>query len=157
MSESIKSVGVIGAGEMGVGIAHVCAASGFNINLVDISEIILSKAMETIEQNLSRLVKRGKMTEEQKNDALNKVTISLDISMLANCDLVIEAATEDENVKKEIYEKICPILKDNAILATNSSSISLSHFSKQFNTKSIPISVSASNSPRAYIVKRGGC
>ena len=113
--------------------------------------------METIEQNLSRLVKRGKMTEEQKNDALNKVTISLDISMLANCDLVIEAATEDENVKKEIYEKICPILKDNAILATNSSSISLSHFSKQFNTESIPISVSASNSPRAYIVKRGGC
>ena len=131
MSESIKSVGVIGAGEMGVGIAHVCAASGFNINLVDISEIILSKAMETIEQNLSRLVKRGKMTEEQKNDALNKVTISLDISMLANCDLVIEAATEDENVKKGIYDRICPILKDNAILATNSSSISITRLAAQ--------------------------
>ena len=131
MSQLIKSVGVIGAGEMGVGIAHVCAASGFNINLVDISEVILSKALGTIEQNLSRLVKRGKMTEEQKNDALNNVTVSLDISMLANCDLVIEAATEDEKVKKDIYDDICPILKDDAILATNSSSISITRLAAQ--------------------------
>ena len=131
MIETIENVGVIGAGEMGVGIAHVCAASGFTITLVDISDVILSKALVTIEQNLSRLVKRGIMTEEQKKDALNIVNISSDLNALGDCDLVIEAATEDENVKKEIYDQICPILKNDAILATNSSSISITRLAAQ--------------------------
>ena len=131
MSKLIKTVGVIGAGEMGVGIAHVCAASGFKINLVDISEIILSKAVGTIELNLSRLVKRGKMTEAQKKAAINNVTVSSNLNVLANCDLVIEAATEDEKVKKDIYQNLCPLLKDDAILATNSSSISITRLAAQ--------------------------
>ena len=131
MSKLIKTVGVIGAGEMGVGIAHVCAASGFKIKLVDISEIILSKAVGTIEKNLSRLVKRGKLTDAQKKDAINNVTISSDLNVLANCDLVIEAATEDEKVKKDIYQNLCPLLKDDAILATNSSSISITRLAAQ--------------------------
>ena len=131
MTNIIKNVGVIGAGKMGVGIAHVCAASGFNIKLVDISDGILSEAMNTIEQNLSRLVKRGRMSEDQKQITLQNVSISSEIKTLADCDLVIEAATEDENVKKLIYDKICPILRDDTILATNSSSISITRLAAQ--------------------------
>ena len=114
MTNIIKNVGVIGAGKMGVGIAHVCAASGFNIKLVDISDEILSEAKNTIEQNLSRLVKRGRMSEDQKQITLQNVSISSEIKTLADCDLVIEAATEDENVKKLIYDKICTILKERS-------------------------------------------
>ena len=131
MTNIIKNVGVIGAGKMGVGIAHVCAASGFNIKLVDISDEILSEAKNTIEQNLSRLVKRGKMSEDQKQITLQNVSFSSEIKTLADCDLVIEAATEDENVKKLIYDKICPILRDDTILATNSSSISITRLAAQ--------------------------
>ena len=131
MTNIIKNVGVIGAGKMGVGIAHVCAASGFNIKLVDISDEILSEAKNTIEQNLSRLVKRGRMSEDQKQITLQNVSISPEIKTLADCDLVIEAATEDENVKKLIYDKICPILRDDTILATNSSSISITRLAAQ--------------------------
>ena len=131
MEEIIKSVGVIGAGQMGVGIAHVCAASGLGINLVDVSDEILSKAEATIDQNLARLVKRGKLTEEQKTLALNNLNVSSDVKVVADCDLVIEAATEDEEVKKGIYNNICPILKKDAILATNSSSISITRLAAQ--------------------------
>ena len=131
MTNIIKNVGVIGAGKMGVGIAHVCAASGFNIKLIDISDEILSEAKNTIEQNLSKLVKRGRMSEDQKQITLQNVSISSEIKTLADCDLVIEAATEDENVKKLIYDKICPILRDDTILATNSSSISITRLAAQ--------------------------
>ena len=131
MTNIIKNVGVIGAGKMGVGIAHVCAAWGFNIKLVDISDEILSEAINIIDQNLSRLVKRGKMSEDQKQITLQNVSISSEIKTLADCDLVIEAATEDENVKKLIYDKICPILRDDTILTTNSSSISITRLAAQ--------------------------
>ena len=131
MTNIIKNVGVIGAGKMGVGIAHVCAASGFNIKLIDISDEILSEAINTIDQNLSKLVKRGRMSEDQKQITLQNVSISSEIKTLADCDLVIEAATEDENVKKLIYDKICPILRDDTILATNSSSISITRLAAQ--------------------------
>ena len=131
MTDFIKNVGVVGAGKMGVGIAHVCAASGFNIKLVDISDEILSDAKNTIEQNLSRLVKRGRMSEDQKQITLQNVSISSEIKTLADCDLVIEAATEDENIKKLIYDKICPILRDDTILTTNSSSISITRLAAQ--------------------------
>ena len=93
MTEIIKSVGVIGAGQMGVGIAHVCAASGLGINLVDVSDDILSKAEATIGQNLARLVKRGKLTEEQKTLALNNLNVSSDVNAVSNCDLVTIGAS----------------------------------------------------------------
>ena len=131
MTELIKNVGVIGAGQMGVGIAHVCAASGLVINLVDVSDDILSKAQDTIDKNLTRLVKRGKLTEEQKAVALNNLNVSSDVKAVADCDLVIEAATEDEEIKKGIYNDICPLLKKEAILATNSSSISITRLAAQ--------------------------
>ena len=131
MTNIIKNVGVIGAGQMGVGIAHVCAASGFNIKLVDISDEILSEAKNTIEQNLSKLVKRGRMSEDQKQITLQNVSVSSEIKTLSDCDLVIEAATENENVKKLIYDRICPILRDDTILTTNSSSISITRLAAQ--------------------------
>mgnify|MGYP001235699283 FL=1 len=101
MISKIEKVGIIGAGQMGVGISHVCAASGFDITLVDLSDDILSDAQTTIDKNLDRLLKRGKLSEEEKAKALGHLTMSTKMSDIGNCDLVIEAATEDEEVKKK--------------------------------------------------------
>ena len=131
MISKIEKVGVIGAGQMGVGISHVCAASGFDITLVDLSDDILSDAQTTIDKNLDRLLKRGKLSEEEKAKALGHLTMSTKMSDIGNCDLVIEAATEDEEVKKSIYDKACPALKEDAILASNTSSISITRLAAQ--------------------------
>ncbi len=131
MISKIEKVGIIGAGQMGVGISHVCAASGFDITLVDLSDDILSDAQTTIDKNLDRLLKRGKLSEEEKAKALGHLTMSTKMSDIGNCDLVIEAATEDEEVKKSIYDKACPALKEDAILASNTSSISITRLAAQ--------------------------
>ena len=119
MKDEIGKVGVIGAGQMGVGISHVCAASGFDITLVDLSDEILSNAQSTIDKNLNRLLKRGKLSEAEKVETLEHLTLSTNISEISECDLVIEAATEDEEVKRSIYDTVCPVLKKDAILASN--------------------------------------
>ena len=131
MLSKIEKVGVIGAGQMGVGISHVCAASGFDITLVDLSDDILSNAQTTIDKNLDRLLKRGKLSEEEKALALGHLTMSTKMSDIGDCDLVIEAATEDEEVKRSIYDKACPELKKEAILASNTSSISITRLAAQ--------------------------
>ena len=131
MISKIEKVGVIGAGQMGVGISHVCAASGFDITLVDLSDDILSNAQTTIDKNLDRLLKRGKLSEEEKVEALGHLTMSTTMSDIGECDLVIEAATEDEEVKRSIYDKACPELKKEAILASNTSSISITRLAAQ--------------------------
>ena len=131
MISKIEKVGVIGAGQMGVGISHVCAASGFDITLVDLSDDILSNAQTTIDKNLDRLLKRGKLSEEEKALALGHLTMSTKMSDIGDCDLVIEAATEDEEVKRSIYDKACPELKKDAILASNTSSISITRLAAQ--------------------------
>ena len=131
MLSKIEKVGVIGAGQMGVGISHVCAASGFDITLVDLSDDILSNAQTTIDKNLDRLLKRGKLSEEEKVEALGHLTMSTKMSDIGECDLVIEAATEDEEVKRSIYDKACPELKKDAILASNTSSISITRLAAQ--------------------------
>ena len=131
MISKIEKVGVIGAGQMGVGISHVCAASGFDITLVDLSDDILSNAQTTIDKNLDRLLKRGKLSEEEKVEALGHLTMSTTMSDIGECDLVIEAATEDEEVKRSIYDKACPELKKDAILASNTSSISITRLAAQ--------------------------
>ena len=124
----IKSIGVIGAGQMGLGIAHVCAASGHDVNIVDIDDAALEKAVGTIDSNLGRLVSRGKISDADKKAALSKISTNTSLDSLSNCDLVIEAATENEEIKKAIYAQVCPILKEDAILSTNTSSLSLRHF-----------------------------
>ena len=131
MISKIEKVGVIGAGQMGAGISHVCAASGFDITLVDLSDEILVKAQTTIDKNLDRLLKRGKLTGEEKMAALSHLKISTSMSDISDCDLVIEAATEDEEVKRNIYQQACPRLKKNAILASNTSSISITRLAAQ--------------------------
>lgn len=131
MKDEIGKVGVIGAGQMGVGISHVCAASGFDITLVDLSDEILSNAQSTIDKNLNRLLKRGKLSEAEKVETLEHLTLSTNISEISECDLVIEAATEDEEVKRSIYDTVCPVLQKDAILASNTSSISITRLAAQ--------------------------
>ena len=127
----INNIGIIGAGQMGLGIAHVCAGSGNNVTLADIDKEALERAHTTIDQNLSRLVSRGKISGKDKKNTLAKISTNTKFDSLSVCDLVIEAATENEEIKKTIYSQICPILKDDAILSTNTSSISITRLAAQ--------------------------
>lgn len=121
----IKTIGVIGAGQMGNGIAHVCALAGYDVVLQDINAAQLDKALETISGNMARQVARGKITEAEKAKALTHIRTSNDIRVFAETDFVVEAATENEGVKKKIFADLCPVLKPDAVLATNTSSISV--------------------------------
>ena len=122
---SIKQIGVIGAGQMGSGIAHVAATTGINVVLNDIGEEQLDKAIATIDKNLERQVSREKISPADKQDALDRLTTSTDHAALGDCDVVIEAATEDEAIKREIYKAVIPSLRSDAIIASNTSSISI--------------------------------
>ncbi|TMJ52301.1 MAG: 3-hydroxybutyryl-CoA dehydrogenase, partial [Alphaproteobacteria bacterium] len=121
----MRRIGVIGAGQMGGGIAHVCALAGFEITLTDISEEALQRGRETIDRNLSRQVARGKVREEDKAAALERIRTGLDYALFDDCDMVIEAATEREEIKREIFKKLTPALRPDALIATNTSSISI--------------------------------
>ncbi|WP_374300728.1 3-hydroxybutyryl-CoA dehydrogenase [Ferrovibrio sp.] len=121
----IKTIGVIGAGQMGNGIAHVCALAGYDVVLQDINAEQLNKALETIGGNMNRQVARGKISEADKAAALTRIRTSNDIRVFAETDFVVEAATENEAVKKKIFADLCPVLKKDALLATNTSSISV--------------------------------
>jgi 3-hydroxybutyryl-CoA dehydrogenase len=121
----IKKIGIVGAGQMGNGIAHVCALAGYDVALVDVKKEALDKALQTIDKNMGRQLSRGTIKEEDKAAAQKRVQTSTDIKALADCDLVIECATENEQIKREILKSICPILKPDALIATNTSSISI--------------------------------
>ncbi|WP_137153928.1 3-hydroxybutyryl-CoA dehydrogenase [Rhizobium sp. FKL33] len=125
MGSEIKSVGVIGAGQMGCGIAQVSAASGYQVQIYDLSPDRIEAGLATINGNLARQVANGKMSEEQRKASLARISGSADLNDLASADIVIEAATEDESVKRKIYSSVCPVLKPDAILATNTSSLSI--------------------------------
>jgi len=131
MSIEIKNIGVIGAGQMGLGIAHVCAASSYDVNLVDIDDAALERAIDGIDKNLGRLVSRGKISDADKKAAMAKISTDTSFDSLGDCDLIIEAATENEEIKKAIYAQVCPILKEDAILATNTSSISITRLAAE--------------------------
>ena len=122
---SIKKVGIIGAGQMGNGIAHVVALAGFDVILHDVDPERVDQALATINGNLSRQAASGKITEDDVNKALKHIGKAEAIGDLAAVDLVIEAATENEDVKLKILKEICPILNADTILATNTSSISI--------------------------------
>ncbi len=121
----IKKIGVIGAGQMGNGITHVSALAGYDVVLNDISRELLEKALATINGNLSRQCSSGKITEDERDAALERISISEDFSDLSDADLVIEAVVENEEIKCDIYKRLCPFLKPSAILASNTSSISI--------------------------------
>ena len=121
----MENIGVIGAGQMGNGIAHVCALSGLDVRLFDISAEQLDKALTTIDTNLERQVKRESISATDKNSALGRIETSTTMSTLSNCDLVIEAASEQEPVKLAIFKELCAELKPDALIASNTSSISI--------------------------------
>ena len=122
---SVNAVGVIGAGQMGAGIAHVAAATGLSAVMVDVGQEQLDRARATIAKNMERQVRRERMSEDEMNAALARVSGSLEVEALADCDVVIEAVTENETVKRGLYDRILPAMRSDAILASNTSSISI--------------------------------
>jgi 3-hydroxybutyryl-CoA dehydrogenase len=121
----IEKIGIIGAGQMGAGIAHVCSVAGLEVTVQDISGDQLTRAVTTIDRNLERQIAKGKLSTEAKQIALARIHMTTDYRDFADCDLVIEAATEDEGVKRSIYQALKPYLRPDALLATNTSSISI--------------------------------
>ncbi|MDR6755430.1 3-hydroxybutyryl-CoA dehydrogenase [Mycoplana sp. BE70] len=122
---TIRNVGIVGAGQMGCGIAQVCAVADYKVQIYDLSAERIEAGLATIHGNLARQVASGKMTDDERKNALARIKGSNDVNDLSQADLVIEAATEDETVKRKIYGQVCPVLKADAILATNTSSLSI--------------------------------
>jgi 3-hydroxybutyryl-CoA dehydrogenase len=125
MAAVIKKVGVIGAGQMGNGIAHVAALAGFDVVLNDISADRLKSGMATINGNLARQVSKKGVTEDDKAKAISRIKLGEKLDDLADCDLVIETAVEKEEVKRKIFHDLCAVLKPEAIVASDTSSISI--------------------------------
>ncbi|NEV79228.1 3-hydroxybutyryl-CoA dehydrogenase, partial [Rhodopseudomonas sp. BR0C11] len=125
MAAAIKKVGVIGAGQMGNGIAHVAALGGFDVILNDVSADRLKSAMATINGNLSRQIAKKLITEDARKQALARITATEKLDGLSDCDLVIETAVEKEETKRKIFNELCAVLKPEAIVASNTSSISI--------------------------------
>ena len=121
----IRKIGVIGAGQMGSGIANVCAANGFDVVLGDISHTQLEAALAAIGRNFDRQIDRSRMTTDQKASALGRIQTGTEFVIFGSCDLVIEAATEKEETKREIYKRVITEMRDDALLASNTSSISI--------------------------------
>lgn len=127
----IKTVGVIGAGTMGNGIAHVFAKSGFNVVLVEVEQRFLDRGMQTISKNMEREVSKGKLTAEDRDAAIQRIKPVLDRKALADCQLVVEAASEKFEIKSEIFRDLDSICGKDVILASNTSSISITKIAAQ--------------------------
>jgi 3-hydroxybutyryl-CoA dehydrogenase len=124
-NDSIRTIGIIGAGQMGSGIAHVCALAGYDVRLFDIEPKALEHALMIVERNLSRQVARGRVGEAEQAAAMKRIKTGTQFEMFSDCDVVIEAATEKEEIKRDIFKKLVPLLKPSAIIASNTSSISI--------------------------------
>ncbi|HZY11294.1 MAG TPA: 3-hydroxybutyryl-CoA dehydrogenase [Beijerinckiaceae bacterium] len=125
MSAEIRRVGVIGAGQMGKGIAQVCAVAGLDVNLNDISEERIKGALTEIDSSMSRDIERHRLDDGARAVALQRIQPATDYAAFHDCDIVIEAATENEELKRQIFRELCPALKPEAIIASNTSSISI--------------------------------
>jgi 3-hydroxybutyryl-CoA dehydrogenase len=125
MAHGIRKVGVIGAGQMGSGIAHVCALAGLDVRLNDVDADRIKAGMATVNGNMQRQVKRNLISEDQRQAALKHVAAAETLEALGDCDLVIEAASEKEDIKRKIFGTLCPTLKPAAIIGSNTSSISI--------------------------------
>ena len=123
--DRLQRIGVIGAGQMGCGIAHVCALAGLEVVLTDVSADAVEGGHQAIERNLGRQVARGRIREAEKEAAMARIVTGLDYALFSDCDMVIEAATEREDIKREIFKKLTPKLRPGALIATNTSSISI--------------------------------
>ncbi len=125
MAAKLQKIGVIGAGQMGSGIAHVCALAGYSVLLNDVSTDRIKAGMATINGNMARQVSKQVLSEDQRKNALALIKAAEKYDDLASCDLVIETATEKEDIKRKIFAELCASLKPEAIIATNTSSISI--------------------------------
>ncbi|MDF1793412.1 MAG: 3-hydroxybutyryl-CoA dehydrogenase [Thalassobaculaceae bacterium] len=121
----MERIGIIGAGQMGSGIAQICAVAGYDVRMIDVKDEVIAASLATIEQNLSRQVARGRLSVEAAEIAQQRVVTGNDFALFGDCDLVIEAASEDEEVKRDVLKSLIPHLSPDAIIATNTSSISI--------------------------------
>lgn len=128
---AIQTVGVIGAGQMGNGIAHVLSQSGYSVLLNDVNQDALERAIERVRKNMDRQQRSGKISEDEINAAMGRIKTTLDITELGTSDLIIEAATEDESVKQKIFDSVLPHLKPETILTSNTSSISITRLASR--------------------------
>ncbi len=131
MTGKLDKIGVIGAGQMGSGIAHVAAVAGYNVLLYDVSTEQIENGIATVSGNLARQVSSGKIEEAERQASIGRIRPAETMEDLAECDLVIEAATEDETVKRKIFAQLCPVLNPEAVIATNTSSISITRLAAQ--------------------------
>jgi 3-hydroxybutyryl-CoA dehydrogenase len=122
---SVKTIGVVGAGQMGSGIAQVVAAAGFNVTMMDIKDEFLQRGVGTIDASLKRLIKKGALTAEQEREILSRIATTTDINTLASLDFVIEAASENVDLKLKLFADLDRVCKPDTILASNTSSISI--------------------------------
>ncbi|MEC8579455.1 MAG: 3-hydroxyacyl-CoA dehydrogenase NAD-binding domain-containing protein, partial [Pseudomonadota bacterium] len=127
----IKSVGVVGAGQMGNGIAHVMAVAGYDVVLNDLNADALERAMAVIDKNLDRQVSRNIISADDKAASLARISSTQELTELGQCDLIVEAATEREEIKTKIFETLVPHLKPNTILTSNTSSISITRLASR--------------------------
>jgi len=125
MNLNIRKVGVIGAGQMGNGIAHVCSLAGFPVLLNDVSADRIKSGLATINGNMARQVSKKQISENDRQSALDRIKPAEGLEAMADCDLVIETASEKEDLKLKIFSALCPVLKPEAIIGTNTSSISI--------------------------------
>jgi 3-hydroxybutyryl-CoA dehydrogenase len=128
---AIQTVGVIGAGQMGNGIAHVLSQSGYSVLLNDVNLDALDRAVERVRKNMDRQLRSGKISEDEINSAMGRIKTTLDLTELGTSDLIIEAATEDESVKQKIFDSVLPHLKPETILTSNTSSISITRLASR--------------------------
>ena len=128
---TIQTVGVIGAGQMGNGIAHVLSQSGYSVLLNDVNQDALERAVERVRKNMDRQLRSGKISEDEINAAMGRIKTTLDLEELGTSDLIIEAATEDESVKQKIFDSVLPHLKPETILTSNTSSISITRLASR--------------------------
>ncbi len=133
MSLTVNTIGIVGAGQMGSGIAHVCAAAGIDVRLHDMSQERVIGALATINGNMARQVSKGSMTEEVRQAALGRIVSAKTYDDLAGCELVIEAATENEEIKRSIFVALCRALPPETLLGTNTSSISITRLAAATN------------------------
>lgn len=128
---TIKQVGVVGAGQMGNGIAHVFALAGYEVLLTDVSEDAMNASLQVIERNMERQVAKGTVSEAEKSASLDRIGTTPKLTDLGQCDLIIEAATENETVKNAIFDELVPHLKPETILTSNTSSISITRLASR--------------------------
>ncbi|WP_299791412.1 3-hydroxybutyryl-CoA dehydrogenase [uncultured Marivita sp.] len=128
---TVNSIGVVGAGQMGNGIAHVMALAGYDVVLNDINEDALKRAVDLIERNMDRQVSRDKITQDARDQAMARIVTTNDLPQVAKTDLIIEAATEEETIKQKIFDSLLPHLADHTILTSNTSSISITRLASR--------------------------